>query len=226
MNEALGGRGTTFDLIDPVAHEPTDQAAALRALIADMHGGQVSHLLMIDTNPVFTAPAAWGFAEALEQVPFSVALAAARTRLRARAPGSSRRRTTGKAGAMRARTTAPSRILQPQALPLYGGMSAHEFLALFLGPDARIGRGVVVRATWKAHWGRFRESAGAMRSPKASSPAAASAESDVRLRADAAQSRASAAAPDSGSRSCFVPTRAFGMGATPIIPGCRNCRVR
>ena len=32
LNEALGGRGATFELIEPVAHEPIDQAAALRAL--------------------------------------------------------------------------------------------------------------------------------------------------------------------------------------------------
>ena len=30
MNEALGGRGATFELIEPVAHEPIDQSAALQ----------------------------------------------------------------------------------------------------------------------------------------------------------------------------------------------------
>ena len=40
LNEALGARGTTFELIEPVAHEPIDQAQSLRALIADMQAGQ------------------------------------------------------------------------------------------------------------------------------------------------------------------------------------------
>ena len=40
LNEALGGRGTTFELIEPVAHEPIDQAAALSTLIADMQAGR------------------------------------------------------------------------------------------------------------------------------------------------------------------------------------------
>ncbi len=75
MNEALGARGITFDLIEPVAHEPVDQAASLRALIAAMQAGQVANLLIVDSNPAFTAPAGWGFVKALERVPFSLALA-------------------------------------------------------------------------------------------------------------------------------------------------------
>ena len=75
MNEALGARGITFDLIEPVAHDPVDQAASLRALIAAMQAGQVANLLIVDSNPAFTAPATWGFAKALERVAFSLALA-------------------------------------------------------------------------------------------------------------------------------------------------------
>ncbi len=53
MNEALGARGTTLDLIDPVEHAPVDQAASLAALVEDMRAGRVTALLMIDTNPVY-----------------------------------------------------------------------------------------------------------------------------------------------------------------------------
>ena len=42
MNEALGARGTTFELIEPVAHEPADQSAALQTLLTDMRAGRVS----------------------------------------------------------------------------------------------------------------------------------------------------------------------------------------
>jgi MoCo/4Fe-4S cofactor protein with predicted Tat translocation signal len=59
MNEALGGRGTTYDLIEPVVVDPQDRGRALQSLIADMRTGRVQSLLIIDSNPVFTAPAAW-----------------------------------------------------------------------------------------------------------------------------------------------------------------------
>ena len=75
MNEALGARGPTFDLIEPVVHEPVDQAGSLRALIAAMQAGQVTNLLILDSNPVFTAPATLGLRQALKQVPFSLTLA-------------------------------------------------------------------------------------------------------------------------------------------------------
>src|SRR5206468_4059517 len=72
MNEALGGRGQTYDLVAPVEADPVDQAASLRTLIDDMNAGRVTTLLVIDSNPVFTAP---GFGEALTHVPFSMTLA-------------------------------------------------------------------------------------------------------------------------------------------------------
>ena len=132
MNEALGGRGTTFELIEPVAHEPIDQAAALSALIADMQAGEVSHLLIIDSNPIFTAPAQMGFAEALKRVPFSLALAnhvdeTARSTTWF-VPKTHDWESWSDARAYDGTTT----ILQPQALPLYGGTSAHELLSLYL----------------------------------------------------------------------------------------------
>ncbi len=63
MNEALGGRGQTYDLIAPVEADPVDHAASLRGLIDDMNAGRVTTLVIIDSNPVFTAP---GFAEAAD----------------------------------------------------------------------------------------------------------------------------------------------------------------
>ncbi len=54
MNEALGGRGQTYDLIEQVEPDPVDHAASLRDLIADMTAGRVTTLVIIDSNPVFT----------------------------------------------------------------------------------------------------------------------------------------------------------------------------
>ena len=43
-------------------------------------------------------------------------------------------------------------ILQPQALPLYGGISVHEMLALYMEP-APTSAEQAVKATWKGHLG-------------------------------------------------------------------------
>ena len=56
VNERLGGRGTTFDLIEPVAHRPEDEAASMAALMDDMRDGRVETLLILDGNPVYAAP--------------------------------------------------------------------------------------------------------------------------------------------------------------------------
>ena len=153
LNEALGGRGTTFELIESVAHEPIDQSAALSTLIADMQAGQVSHLVIIDSNPVYTAPAQLGFAEALKRVPFSLALAnhADETAHSTTwfVPKTHDWESWSDARAYDGTTT----ILQPQALPLYGGTSAHELLSLYLD-SAPPSSESLVRSTWTARFWR------------------------------------------------------------------------
>jgi MoCo/4Fe-4S cofactor protein with predicted Tat translocation signal len=195
LNEALGGRGATFELIEPVAHEPVDQAAALRSLIADMRGGRVSHLLVIDSNPVFTSADNLGFAEALKRVPFSLALAGYEDET-ARSttwfvPKTHDWESWGDARAYEGTVT----ILQPQALPLYHGTSAHELLALYLDSTPKSSEDSV-RATWTARFGQEFRDAWHDALADGTVPGTASAKSDVRLRADAAQGISASAAPD------------------------------
>ena len=51
MNEALGARGTTLQLIEPVLHEPQLMGDSLAALVTDMQAGRVTTLLILDANP-------------------------------------------------------------------------------------------------------------------------------------------------------------------------------
>jgi MoCo/4Fe-4S cofactor protein with predicted Tat translocation signal len=140
INEALGGRGATYTLIDAVEADPTDQAASLRGLTGDMLAGRVKSLVVLDSNPVFTAP---GFGDALDHVPFSMALDAENTetvsKTRWSLPGRHPFEDWGDARAYDGTIT----ILQPQAQPLYGGISAHSLLALFAGPQERDSRDIV-----------------------------------------------------------------------------------
>ena len=143
MNEALGARGTTFDLIEPVAHEPLDQARLVASADRGHAGRAGHHLLIIDSNPVFTAPASWGFAEALARVPFSLALAGSADET-ARSttwfvPQDPRVGDLERCARLRRDR---ARIMQPQALPLYGGVSAHEMIGALSGaaPLCRLSR--------------------------------------------------------------------------------------
>jgi molybdopterin-containing oxidoreductase family iron-sulfur binding subunit len=198
MNEALGARGTTFDLIEPVAHVPVDQAQSLRDLIAAMQGGKVTNLLIVDSNPVFTAPATWGLAKALEQVPFSLALAGNEDET-ARAtiwfvPKTHEWESWSDARAYDGTAT----ILQPQALPLYGGIAAHEMLALYLDP-APVSAEQAVQAIWKARLGDNFAKGWTDALAAGIVSGTASAKSDARLRAEAGQ--IAAVAPAGGKLS-------------------------
>ena len=148
INERLGGRGTSFDLIEPIAVRSGDESAGMAGLLDAMHGGQVDTLLIVDSNPVYAMP---GFRDALAQVKFSL--------LAAPAPDETARAVTWHVpqahlfeswGDIRGHDGTVT-IQQPQAMPLYDGHSAFEILALF---DGRVTEGTpvrdrdVVRAAW------------------------------------------------------------------------------
>ena len=149
MNEALAARGSTYQLIDSVAGGPASQGDTLHALIDDMHVGKVGHLLILDSNPVFTSPSTWGFAQALERVPFSLTLApsADETALSTTwfVPQAHAWETWSDARAYDGTAT----ILQPQALPLYSGLSAHEMLEMYVSATPS-STASIVRGTWAA----------------------------------------------------------------------------
>ena len=142
MNEALGGRGTTYTLIGSVEADPVDQAASTRDLMADMHAGRVTSLVIIDSNPVFTLP---GFGEALKHVPFSMTLAAETTETGGRTHWTLPARHPFEDWSDARAYDGTVTILQPQAKPLYDGLSPHALLALFHAPDQVDSRDIVRR---------------------------------------------------------------------------------
>ncbi|MBV8804833.1 MAG: TAT-variant-translocated molybdopterin oxidoreductase [Sinobacteraceae bacterium] len=157
INDSLGARGTTLDLIEPVAHAATaDQGASLRELVNDMRGGHVEMLLVIDSNPVFAAPGALGFAEALARVPFSVDLSLHQDETFDATTWSVPMAHAWEGWADARAYDGTATVLQPQAMPLYEGVSAHQILGLF---DASAGAEPfgdtlsAVQATWRSRFG-------------------------------------------------------------------------
>jgi molybdopterin-containing oxidoreductase family iron-sulfur binding subunit len=148
INHALGNVGATVVHTDPVEASPVDQRESLQELARDMEAGRVNVLIVLGGNPVFTAPADLQFAERLSKVKFRVHLGLyddETTRLCDwHIPEAHYLEAWSDARAYDGTAT----IIQPLIAPLYGGKSAHEFLAEILGQPGRTGY-EIVRDYWK-----------------------------------------------------------------------------
>ncbi len=156
LNHRLGAVGSTVIHTEPVAAlpdgpGPVDQTGSIRALAADMAAGAVSHLLILDGNPAYDAPADLEFARLLDQVPFAVHLGLYRdeTSLRCRwhLPLAHALESWGDVRAFDGTIT----IRQPVTMPLFGGRSEHELLALLVGVPAD--GHAILRAAWQHRMG-------------------------------------------------------------------------
>ncbi|MBE7185712.1 MAG: 4Fe-4S dicluster domain-containing protein [Methylobacterium mesophilicum] len=151
LNERLGNLGATLGFTSPVAALAPDGARSLEVLAADMQAGQVSALLMLDCNPVLTAPADLGFTDAMERV--ALRLHAGRhfdetaERCHWHVPLSHALESWSD---LRAPDGTVS-IVQPLVRPFWSVRSAHTILENLQG-----GSGTdrdIVRRTWQVDWG-------------------------------------------------------------------------
>ena len=133
INGALGAFGGTIGVIEPVIASPAPHIQSLRDLVDDMKAGRVDTLILIDTNPVYAAPADFEFADALAKVKFSASLSlyADETAHAClwRVPLAHEYEAWSDARAFDGTIT----IQQPQVRRLYGGHSAQEALAALQG---------------------------------------------------------------------------------------------
>jgi len=151
MNDALGNVGHTVMYTAPVAAQPVDQLASLRALVEDMAAGRVELLLILGGNPVYTAPADIDLATHLARVPFCVHLGLYVDETSARChwhiPEAHELESWGDARAYDGTVS----LLQPLIAPLYNGKSAYELLAMLLEQGERSGRDIV-RDYWRSQY--------------------------------------------------------------------------
>ncbi|HUC71934.1 MAG TPA: TAT-variant-translocated molybdopterin oxidoreductase, partial [Stellaceae bacterium] len=148
INGALGAFAATIRMIEPVAASPPSHARSLTELAGDMLAGKVDTLLVLDANPVYTAPADLDFAGALRHVLLSVSLAlyADETALAStwHIPATHEYEAWSDARAFDGTVT----IQQPQVSRLYGGHSAQELLAVLQG-DTLPDDSALLRAFWQ-----------------------------------------------------------------------------
>src|SRR4029453_12982413 len=132
MNQALGNVGTTVTYAPTVEVTPMDQTASLRDLVTAMDAGQVELLVILGSNPVFTAPADFKFQEKLAKVPLSVShtlfIDETATNCHWNLPLAHTLERWGGARAYDGTVT----VIQPLIAPLYEGRAVPEVLAAFV----------------------------------------------------------------------------------------------
>ncbi len=148
MNASLGNVGRTVVFTDPVEAEPVDQLASLNDLIADMRAGRVDVLLIAGGNPVYSAPADLGFADALGKVALRAHLSLHSDETSAlchwHIPEAHFLESWSDARAF----DGTASIVQPLIAPLYSGKTAHEFIAATSDRPEQSAYDIV-RAYWK-----------------------------------------------------------------------------
>jgi MoCo/4Fe-4S cofactor protein with predicted Tat translocation signal len=149
LNAALGNVGTTVKYVKPF-DEAGEGAAALAALATSLADGSIDTLLVLDSNPAFTAPANLNFADALktavEKNATVVTLASHNDETSALASWHLNRTHDLEAWSDVLAEDGTAAIVQPLIAPLYDSRTDAEVVSLLLGKGER---GFdMVRATW------------------------------------------------------------------------------
>ena len=147
MNDALGNVGQTVVYTQTAEAQPVDQFAGLKELVDELNAGKVDFLLIIGTNPVYTAPADLKFADALQKAPLRVHVGLYEDETAAlchwQIPETHFLEAWSDVRAEDGTVT----IIQPLIAPLYQGKSPHEVLAAFSDRPERSGY-EIVREYW------------------------------------------------------------------------------
>jgi molybdopterin-containing oxidoreductase family iron-sulfur binding subunit len=154
MNDALGNSGATVVYGAPVVGSPADGARSLAELTNDMRADQVAVLLIVGSNPIFTAPADLNFREAFERVParFHLGLYHDETAdlCHWHAPEAHFLESWGDVRSYDGTVS----LIQPLIAPLYGGHTALEAIAPLTDTGAQPAM-EIVKAYWtRAHGGQ------------------------------------------------------------------------
>ena len=151
MNAVLENVGKTVSYITPAAVPDGPNTVDLGTLVGEMADGKVKVLLVLGSNPVFTAPADLEFEEQLDKVPLRIHLGLYQDETAVHChwhiPEAHYLESWGDVRAFDGTVT----IMQPLIEPLYGGRSALEILSAVLGDSERPGY-EIVRGYWRTHW--------------------------------------------------------------------------
>ena len=148
INRKLGNSGKTLFYSGQLNPLYSDQSADLRALVADMNAGKVDWLVILNANPIYTAPADLNFASAFDKAKTVAHLGSHVDETGQIAhwhiPAAHFLESWSDARAYDGTVS----IVQPLIDPLYGGKSAHDVLQILLD-EPMLSAYEAVRTTWK-----------------------------------------------------------------------------
>jgi molybdopterin-containing oxidoreductase family iron-sulfur binding subunit len=147
MNAALGNVGATVVYTQTAEIRPINQRAALQELVGEMYAGTVSLLIVLSTNPVYTAPADLSFVSAMQKVALRVHLGPYHDETAAQCHWHIPETHFLEAWSDVRADEGTVSIVQPLIAPLYSGRSAHEVMSAFSEGGARSGYDIV-RSYW------------------------------------------------------------------------------
>jgi Fe-S-cluster-containing dehydrogenase component len=149
MSAQLGALGRTLELND--SPEGSIAQITSHALLDDLRTGSVQTLLILDVNPVLTAPAGLDVAAAIRRAALSIHVGPHQDETADVVHWTLPLRHDLEDWSDGRMADGASAIVQPLVRPLFGGWSRHTLLAAIAGTDERDPRSLV-RATWLARW--------------------------------------------------------------------------
>jgi molybdopterin-containing oxidoreductase family iron-sulfur binding subunit len=149
INNVLGNMGkTVITSTEPAVSLPSDQIAGIKSLVADLNSGKVDWLVILNANPIYSAPADLEFAAAFDKANIVAHLGSHldETGLISHwhIPAAHYLESWSDARSCDGTVS----VVQPLIDPLYGGKSAHDALQTLLN-EPQLSAYEAVRETWK-----------------------------------------------------------------------------
>jgi len=150
INSALGNAGSTVTYHEVPHFDEQDNRVAFTELVAAMSNGEVDTVVLVGTNPAYTAPGDLGFAEALENVSTSIHLSDYVNETSKLCNWHINRAHYLEAWGDGYGYTGTRSIIQPQIEPLFSGISEIEFLNAVATGNQTKGY-ELVQETWRGY---------------------------------------------------------------------------
>ncbi|MEX0904362.1 MAG: TAT-variant-translocated molybdopterin oxidoreductase [Balneolaceae bacterium] len=151
INLALGNNGNTVTYHELPYRENRDENQAFSDAVREMQNGAVDTVVLIGTNPVFTAPADLNFAEALENTGTKVHLSDYFDETSRNCDWHVNHAHFLEMWGDGLSYTGQRSVIQPQILPLYDGLSEIEFINTIITGEESTGYDLV-RETWQSYY--------------------------------------------------------------------------
>lgn len=157
INDALNNTGQTVTYLEVPYLDDHSNRKAFSGLVDDLKGGHIDTVVMIGTNPVFTAPADLEFEDALSNASEVIHLAQYYNETSKKASWHLNRAHFLETWGDGYSYSGIRSIIQPEIAPLFSGISEIEFLNTILTGEKSDGH-KLIQENWKSYFsGEFEE---------------------------------------------------------------------